>query len=89
MKINLLLKNYNPSNCPNLKPIEKLWAFLKRNTYKGRIEFKSISQLKNRTSYLLKKFDFSKFFESMKSLSLKIRKENSLKINKDFIMVMW
>ena len=84
MKINLLPKNHNPSNCPNLRPIEKLWAFLKRNTYKGGIEFKSISQLKNRIRYLLRKLDFSKFFESMKNLPLKIRKESRLKISNDF-----
>lgn len=84
MKINCLPKHLNPPNSPQLRPIEKFWAYLKRNVYKEGKEFKNISELKNRIRYLLKKLDFSEFRKSMKNLPITIRRANRLRLNYGF-----
>lgn len=74
LQIRYLPKENNPPNCPQIRPIEKMWAYLKRNVYKNGKEFDSIDQLISRIKYLLNTLDFSGFEKSMKNLPLTIRK---------------
>lgn len=72
----------NPPNCPQIRPIEKLWAYLKRHVYGYGNEYKSLGQLISRIRYLLNTLDFSRFQTAMKQLPKKIRKSQREGLNK-------
>lgn len=55
--IEFVPKEYNPSNAPELRPIEDFWNELKRLVYSNNWEGKSLDQLKNRIEYSIKKID--------------------------------
>lgn len=55
--VNYVPKVKNPPNVPEARPIEDFWAILKRSVYEHNWHAKSISQLRRRIEYCLKKMD--------------------------------
>lgn len=84
LQIKYLPKEHNPPNCPQIRPIEKFWAYLKRHVYSEGIEYDSLDQLIRRIRYLLKTLDFSDFQLAMKNLPRKIRKAQKEGLNSTF-----
>ena len=48
-------KNYNVTNCPELRPIEHFWNELKRMVYDKCWQAKNLEHLRNRVDYAFKK----------------------------------
>ena len=48
-------KNFNPANCPELRPIEDFWSEFKRMVYEKCWEANNLEQLPNRIDYAFKK----------------------------------
>ena len=53
--IEVVPKNYNPANCPELRPIEDFWSELKRIVYDKCWVADNLDQLRNRIEYAFKK----------------------------------
>ena len=56
-KINFVLKEDNPANIPEARPIELFWGILKAAVYKDGWEAENLDQLVNRIKYCLSKID--------------------------------
>ena len=54
-KIDVVPKNYNPANCPELRPIEGFWSELKRLVYDKCWVADNLEQLRNRIEYAFNK----------------------------------
>jgi hypothetical protein len=53
--INFVPKDMNPANCPEVRPIEDFWAYLKGQVYKDSWEAENVEKLINRIKYCLSK----------------------------------
>ena len=63
-KINVLPKNRNPPNVPQLRPIETFWANFKAVVYENGYQPKNIDELESKAKKAIKKFD-EKYFERL------------------------
>lgn len=84
LDINFLPKDKNPPNCPQIRPIEKFWSYIKRHVYKGNAKFKNMDELISRIKYLLKTLDLSRFRLSMQNLPKRIRKAQKVGLKNTF-----
>ena len=57
--IQVVAKNNNPANCPELRPIEDCWSELKRIVYDKCWVANNLDQLRNRIEYAFKKKHFT------------------------------
>ena len=69
--INLVPKEKNPQNCPQVRPIETIWQILEEKVYGGGWEAKAIDQLKRRIQQQLKRIDM----KSVQAMFWSIRKQ--------------
>ena len=72
--IKYLKRNENPPNVPQLRPIEKFWAHLKRKVYANDWKGKNLSQLKSRIQRKFKDFSPRYFIELMSGCKSMVRK---------------
>ena len=56
-KIPFIPKSMNVANVPEIRPIEDLWSFLKRQVYKDSWQAKNIDQLKNKIAACIRNID--------------------------------
>lgn len=80
-KINVVPKDFNPPNVPQLRPIENFWANLKRMVYSNNFQAKTVKQLIDRIKYCIKNIDQVSFQISMKKVPQKIRKAKKFGVN--------
>jgi transposase len=71
--INYVLKDENPPNTPQLRPIEHFWSSLKNLVYGGNWEAKNIECLKKRIKKKLLEIDKSVFQRMMENVKTKIQ----------------
>lgn len=74
LKIPYMDKNLNPPNVPQIRPIEDLWAIIKRRVYEGNFVAKDIKQLTNKIRSVLRKIEKPLFQKLMGNLPKKVRK---------------
>lgn len=58
--IEVVPKEFNPANTPEVRPIEDFWAEIKRLVYDGCWEAKDLRELKNRINWAFRKIDKEK-----------------------------
>ncbi len=74
LNINVVPKDSNPPNVPQLRPIETFWANLKRKVYKNGWTASSTDELIKRIKKELKKIPVEDFQSLFRGLKTKIRK---------------
>ncbi|KAI6655439.1 hypothetical protein LOD99_2274 [Oopsacas minuta] len=74
IRINVVPKEMNPPNVPQLRPIENFWGILKAKIYKGAWEAKSVAQLVNRIKRCLTEMDWTSVQAMMRTCKTNIRK---------------
>lgn len=68
----------NPSNCPQLRPIERFWAQLKAKVYMNDWKAKNIDHLRNRIRTKLREFCPEDILNLIRNCKTKIRKASDL-----------
>jgi len=74
MNIQVVPKDMNPPNCPQLRPIEDFWGILKQLVYAKGWEATTHIQLQRRIRYCLRKVDVQTVQKMMSSVKSKIRR---------------
>ena len=64
----------NPPNCPQLRPIEDLWGWLKQLVYEKGWTATGLDQLKRRIKYCIRKLDMDIVRDMMSKVQSNIRK---------------
>lgn len=72
--INVVAKEMNPPNCPQLRPIEEFWGMLKQLVYANGWSASNHQQLKRRIQLCLRKVDGNVVRQMMASVKSGIRK---------------
>ena len=72
--INYVSKDMNPPNCPQLRPIEDFWGWLKQIVYDKGWTASNLDQLKTRVKYSITKVDISSVRRMMIQVKSEIRK---------------
>lgn len=72
LEINFVDKSCNPPNVPQIRPIERFWALLKRRVYKDGWEAENLSALKARIKYCLRQFKSDTFANLMSGVGHKV-----------------
>ena len=81
LDIDFVEENLNPPNCPQLRPIERFWAHLKRKVYESGWEARDLKQLKERIEKVVRDIEPSYFTRLMKNVNHKIRKAAKCGVN--------
>jgi len=71
-EVALVPKEANPPNCPELRPIEKYWALVKRNLKETKTETNDIKSFREKWRYGAKKVGKSTIKALMRGISDKI-----------------
>ena len=69
-KIQFIPKSMKVANVPEIRPIEDLWNFLKRQVYKDCWQAKNIYQLKNKIAACIRNIDVYLIQENTKGKCL-------------------
>ena len=73
-KIPYVIRDHNPPNVPQLRPIEHFWAHLKNKVYDGGWSTENIDILKDRIRNTIKKIRTEYFFNLMKDVKINVRR---------------
>lgn len=76
--IDFVKKEENPPNCPELRPIERYWAFVKRHANKDAKEAKTLQEFKKIWAKATRKVDNNSVQTLMKNVNSKVRKFHRL-----------
>lgn len=74
LQIDYVEEDLNPPNAPQLRPIERFWAHLKRKVYKNGWEAQNLQQLKVKIEKVVRKIPISYYQNLMKNVNSKIFK---------------
>ena len=74
--IPFVMKDQNPPNAPQIRPIERFWALLKNLVYEGNWVAENREQLIRRIKWAMKKFDQTTIVKMFDNLPEKIRSAN-------------
>ena len=72
--IKFVPKHSNPPNVPQLRPIERYWAYLQRRVFADGWTAENIPQLKNRIRFIIRTTPLTVIQNLMRGLKTKIRK---------------
>ena len=79
--IKLGLKEKNPPNCPQLRPVEDFWGILKQAVYSGGWEAENHDQLKRRILYRLHRINKTMLYNMMKNVKSKLSQARDNGVN--------
>jgi transposase len=74
LDVNYVSREMNPPNCPQLRPIEQFWGWLKQLVYDKGWTASSVDQLKRRVKYCTTKLDMTTVRHMMAHVKSDIRK---------------
>lgn len=81
MKIPYVLKDENPPNVPQLRPIEDFWAYLKRKVYSNNFRPKTTKHLQQKIKKELANMKTLSFAASMSKVPANCRKAERIGVN--------
>jgi transposase len=81
LDINVVPRDKNPPNTPQLRPIEDFWGILKQLVYDKGWQAENLEQLKRRIKYCLKKVNMSVVRDMMLHVKSRVRQARAFSIS--------